>query len=259
MVKLQRIRYDELNAKQQENYNFQKSAAILADYGFNCIKLTDDWLGADFLACHKDGVDIIKVQLKGRVTIDRKYIDHNLYMNFPAAGNWYLVPHDELVEIVGETTNWLHTPSWTVGGKYHNANPPKKLLARLRPFALTIEPSSYGTDRSPNRLRRPQVQAEEPSSYGTDTLKVQPKGRVIKKTRVTIDKSHVGKNVCMAFPAAGNWYLVPHDKLVEIVEDVTPWLDSSSWRERGLYHSPNPSQALLDRLRPFRCNGEPSV
>ena len=30
----------------------QKSAAVLADYGFNRIKLDDDWNGADFLAYH---------------------------------------------------------------------------------------------------------------------------------------------------------------------------------------------------------------
>ena len=49
-MKLKHIGYNELNAKQKEIYNFQKVAAILADYGFNCIKLTDDWQGADFLA-----------------------------------------------------------------------------------------------------------------------------------------------------------------------------------------------------------------
>ena len=62
-----------LNPKQKEIYNFQKIAAALADYGFNCIKLQDDWLGADFLAYHKDGSQTLRVQLKGRVTIDKKY------------------------------------------------------------------------------------------------------------------------------------------------------------------------------------------
>lgn len=42
-----RIDYAELNARQQENYNFQKIAACLADYGFNCLRLTDDWEGAE--------------------------------------------------------------------------------------------------------------------------------------------------------------------------------------------------------------------
>jgi hypothetical protein len=46
----ERIRYEILNARQKELSNFQKVAATLADYGFNCIKLTDDWQGADFLA-----------------------------------------------------------------------------------------------------------------------------------------------------------------------------------------------------------------
>ena len=42
-MKLKKIDYCELNPKQKEIYNFQKLAGILADYGFNCIKLSDDW------------------------------------------------------------------------------------------------------------------------------------------------------------------------------------------------------------------------
>jgi hypothetical protein len=57
-VKLKKIQYKDLNSKQKEIYNFQKVAAILAAYGFNCIKLADDWQGADFLAYHKDGGQI---------------------------------------------------------------------------------------------------------------------------------------------------------------------------------------------------------
>ena len=45
-MRLKRIMCDELNSKQKEIYNFQKLAALLADYGFNCIKLADDWQGA---------------------------------------------------------------------------------------------------------------------------------------------------------------------------------------------------------------------
>ena len=36
--RLRRVDYRELNSKQKEIYNFQKVAARLADYGFNCIK-----------------------------------------------------------------------------------------------------------------------------------------------------------------------------------------------------------------------------
>ena len=133
---LQRIDPKKLNGKQKEIYNFQKSAALLADYGFNCIKLSDDWRGADFLAYHFDGNTTLKVQLKARLTIDRKYIGQDLWMNFPSAGRWYLVPHDKLVEVIGETTNWLNTSSWRENGLYSSANPSPRLLQKLHPFAV---------------------------------------------------------------------------------------------------------------------------
>ena len=46
----QKVDYKNLNGRQKEVYNFHKIAAVLADYGFNSLKLTDDWQGADFLA-----------------------------------------------------------------------------------------------------------------------------------------------------------------------------------------------------------------
>ena len=82
-MELRRIDYDSLNGKQKEIYNFQKSAAVLADYGFNCIKLADDWQGADFLAYHKDGDETLRVQLKARLTIDRKYCGRGLWDELP--------------------------------------------------------------------------------------------------------------------------------------------------------------------------------
>jgi len=71
-MQLLKISYEQLNARQKEVFNFQKVASLLADYGFNCIKLDDDWQGADFLAYHKDGVNTLKVQLKPRPGIAKK-------------------------------------------------------------------------------------------------------------------------------------------------------------------------------------------
>ena len=136
----QRINPDDLNGRQKEIYNFQKSAALLADYGFNCIKLTDDWQGADFLAYHFDGATTLKVQLKARLTIDRKYAGQDLWMNFPCKGTWYLVPHDTLVELVGQTTNWLNTSSWQDHGGYSSTNPAPVLLEQLRPYTIEERP-----------------------------------------------------------------------------------------------------------------------
>ena len=124
------ITYKDLNARQKEAFNFQKVAALLANYGFNCIKLADDWQGADFLAYHNDGEQTLKVQLKGRLTIDKKYKGKQIYMAFPMSETWYLVPHDKLVQLVEEHTNWMETKSWgeeDEDGHYHSPAPPKNL------------------------------------------------------------------------------------------------------------------------------------
>ena len=71
-MQLHKIEYNSLNSRQKEIFNFQKISGVLADYGFNCIKLADDWQGADFLAYHKDGLDTLKVQLKSRLTINER-------------------------------------------------------------------------------------------------------------------------------------------------------------------------------------------
>ena len=135
-MKIRRITYKELNSKQQEVYNVQKIAAVLADYGFNCIKLSDDWRGADFLAYHKDGNDTLKVQLKGRLTISKKCCGKGLYIACPINGAWCLVEHDKLIEFVSQSTNWLQTKSWAENGQYHSAKPPQELIRLLGEYML---------------------------------------------------------------------------------------------------------------------------
>ena len=135
-MRLNRVVYDELNSKQKEIYNFQKVASALADFGFNCIKLSDDWQGADFLAYHKDGNHTMKVQLKGRMLIDRKYIDKDLYMCFRSGDLWYLIPHEHLMRIVEEVSpETFETDSWE-RGTYSWPNPSKPIREKLEPYAL---------------------------------------------------------------------------------------------------------------------------
>jgi hypothetical protein len=97
---LKRIDYADLNSRQKENYNFHKVSARLADYGFNSIRLSDDWQGADFIAGHIDGDTFLKVQLKARFTIDKKYLGRGIHIAFLAGEACYLYPHDEIVEAV---------------------------------------------------------------------------------------------------------------------------------------------------------------
>lgn len=123
------VPYTELNSRQQENYNFHKIAARMADYGFNCIRLTDDWQGADFIAVHVDGVAFLKVQLKGRLMIDRKYLGKQIHVAFLHGDDAYLYDHDALVRhlqdnnLIGDASitwhekgyrNWRKPPAWAI-------------------------------------------------------------------------------------------------------------------------------------------------
>jgi hypothetical protein len=108
-IRFVKVDYRKLTAKQKELFNFQKLAATLADFGYNCIKLADDWQGADFLAYHKDRETTLKVQLKSRVTIKYKYWHKGIWIAFPHKKYWYLIEHDRLVEKVREHTIWLRS------------------------------------------------------------------------------------------------------------------------------------------------------
>lgn len=124
-----RIAYSDLNPRQKENYNFQKVAAHLADYGFNCLRLSDDWQGADFIACHIDGETFLKVQLKGRLTINKKYLRKDIYIAFLHDDNCYVFDHDTLVRhvidngLIGAESvtwhdkgyrTWPKPPAWAI-------------------------------------------------------------------------------------------------------------------------------------------------
>lgn len=135
----QKISYSTLNSRQKEVFNFQKAAGVLAEYGFNCMKLDDDWNGADFLADHISGTLTLRVQLKGRTTIGRKYMAKNLHMMFPLSHGWVLVEHDLLLRLVEEHTNWTATDAWVTGGLHHSASPNAPLVAALQLYMLTAE------------------------------------------------------------------------------------------------------------------------
>ena len=94
------IPYQDLNSRQQETYNFQKVSALLADFGYLTIRLSDDWNGADFIAQHFKTKMFLKVQLKSRLTFDKKYEDEDLYICFKDGkhGAWYMYNHAELLK-----------------------------------------------------------------------------------------------------------------------------------------------------------------
>jgi hypothetical protein len=131
-MKLTKITYSNLNSRQKENYNFQKIAAALADYGFYSMWLNDDWEGADFIAVHIDGFQMLRVQLKGRITIDSKYLGKDIFIAFAdKTRNLYLYPHDEIFDLV--TT---HSPGAMKHGARSINHIPKWLTPHLAPYML---------------------------------------------------------------------------------------------------------------------------
>jgi hypothetical protein len=117
-MKLKQIIYEELNSRQKKYYNYQKVASILADYGFLSIRVSDEGEGADFNAAHIDGKEGLKIQLKGRAIFDKKYLKKDFYICFPDGKDWYMYPHDEVLDIIIESGKMVGTRSWDEDGSY---------------------------------------------------------------------------------------------------------------------------------------------
>jgi hypothetical protein len=132
-LSLTQIKYRDLNARQQENYNYQKLSAVLADYGFVTMRLSDDWKGADLIAQHVGG-EFLKVQLKGRLTFCTKYLEKSIYIAFPFRDAWYLYPHDDLIEQIQTITK--RPFPWPEKGEISHAKIPKLLRQLLKPYLL---------------------------------------------------------------------------------------------------------------------------
>ena len=132
-MKLEPIKYQDLNAKAKETYNFHKIAAILADYGYNRIWLSNDWNGADFIAVHIDGVSDIKIQLKGGISFAQKYRGKNLYIGFIEQGDLYLYPHDDVLEQVEPV---ISDKKWIEKGTYFQTKITSRFIDVLAPYKI---------------------------------------------------------------------------------------------------------------------------
>jgi len=131
----EKVGYETLNARQQESYNFQKLSGALAGYGFVTIRLSDDWNGADFLAQHISGTTL-RVQLKGRLTFSKSYMNKDLWVGFRTGERWFVFPHDKILDHALAVTNIGNTESWAVRGMYSFPSVPTALQASLAEFQL---------------------------------------------------------------------------------------------------------------------------
>ncbi len=78
------------------------------------------------------------------------------------------------------------------------------------------------------------------------------------KSRWTIDRKYMGRDIWIAFPDDTTWYLVPHDDMLDWPE-VEGFLQTRSWQDKGIYHMARPSRALKARVEPFALTKAASI
>jgi hypothetical protein len=135
-ISFEKVSYKDLTSRQKEAYNFQKVSALLAEFGYSTIRLTDDWNGADFIAQHRDGKTFFKAQLKSRLSFYDKYSDKDLYICFGRPGRWFLYPHDELRDQVLAKGLMEGTESWEDRRGYSFPRLSKLLAELLEPYRI---------------------------------------------------------------------------------------------------------------------------
>ena len=136
-LQFSRVKYEDLNAKQKENYNFLKVSSVLADYGYVTIRLSDDWQNADFIAQHRGG-EFLKIQLKSRPCFYEKYRGKDLYIAFREGDEWYIYPHDKLLKKVKPKIR--DTSSWEKDGGYSFPSISREMRGWLEPCRTMTEP-----------------------------------------------------------------------------------------------------------------------
>jgi len=140
-LKLHRIKYAELSSRQKENYNFQKISGILADYGYQTIRLTDDWNGADFIAQHVSGNVILRIQLKGRMGFHHKYQGKDIWICFrdQYTSRWFLYPHDNVFRMIKRFMTKRESEVWRSGKGYSFPRLSEDHRRILEPYRVRAE------------------------------------------------------------------------------------------------------------------------
>lgn len=78
----------------------------------------------------------MRVQLKSRLTISKKYQNKKLWIAFPFNHQWYLIEHDLLIDLVRDKTSWLASLAWIDKGLYHSTSINPGLLEALSEFQI---------------------------------------------------------------------------------------------------------------------------
>ena len=121
-------KYEDLSGREQESYNAAHLMAQMAKWGYlEGSKVNGDKWGADLLFYRSEDGDVIKVQLKGRVTLSRHYRGKGIHVAYRNRDTeeWFLYNHDILLDQVLSKGYLTGTKSWEEkGGWSWSSNPP---------------------------------------------------------------------------------------------------------------------------------------
>ena len=136
-----KVNYQDLNARQREVYNFHNIGARLAQHGYASYPIRDDWNGGDMFARHMLTGQSLTIQIKSRVTFDKKYLGKGLYIGFPLLDAVYVYPHDQILNRYIELRSQRDLPlgdneAWSRDGLVHWVKPTKEMLDLLKPYEL---------------------------------------------------------------------------------------------------------------------------
>ena len=115
-----KVDYNVLGGKEQESFNYAKTAFKLAEYGFHCNLMPADKHGADMIAYHISTGKIISIQLKGsRATLNKKYEGKNIWIAYidQRTDELCMYDHDLAMSMFEQGPSAL-TESWLVKGQY---------------------------------------------------------------------------------------------------------------------------------------------
>tara|TARA_R110000851_G_scaffold13767_1_gene47026 strand:+ start:211 stop:648 length:438 start_codon:yes stop_codon:yes gene_type:complete len=132
--------YDELGGKEKESYNSARLKAIMAKWGYlEAFNVNGDKWGADLLFYRSSDGDVLKVQLKGRATVDKHYENKDIYIAFEdkILGKWFLYAHDDVMNQILHTDRLVGTESWDVNGGWSWNKSPIWLLEILKEWEIT--------------------------------------------------------------------------------------------------------------------------
>ena len=88
-----RVKYENLSGKEKESYNTAKLRSLMSEWGYlEAFAVNGDKHGADLLFYRASDGNILKVQLKGRATLNKAYVGKGIFIAFQhkKTGDWYV-------------------------------------------------------------------------------------------------------------------------------------------------------------------------